>query len=124
MPLLWLSSAFLGGIFLGWLWDWPGRGWLILAALPLLLDGLRRLLLRFSPRLSGWSERLAEKVPQFLIPTIPYSILLAVLFLGAGRFQSTRPSLDAHRLDLYNDRDVTFILEIVHAGQCGSAGGH
>ena len=48
MPLFWLSLAFLTGVVLGKVLDWPGHTWLILVALSLVLLLVQFLFKRFN----------------------------------------------------------------------------
>ncbi len=61
MPLFWLSLAFLSGVVLGKVLDWPVQVWLILAAFSLVLLFVRFLLQHFYPasasRLSSFPSR-------------------------------------------------------------------
>ena len=104
MPLFWLSLAFLGGILLGELLNWSLITWLALAGFTLFLALLRLILVRRFPAL----------VPRPLaIPLlrVPYSLLLAALFLGAARYQSVQPTWTPDDIAWYNDRPVEYVVE-------------
>ena len=107
MPLLWLSLAFLCGIVLGDLLEWRLEMWLVLAALTMLL----RLILR-RRFFSGGVLQPAARLP-ILSPPAPlnYSILTAVLCLGAVRLQAERTAITPLNVAWYNDLDKPTVLE-------------
>jgi competence protein ComEC len=110
MPLLWLSLAFLAGIALaGFLWAGPLpadslpvslTGWLLLAALGLLL-----LLLRPVARL------LNIHFPALTRPHIPVPLaaLLLAFALGGARYAAAQPDLDdPSYIAFYNHPEATY----------------
>jgi competence protein ComEC len=114
MPLLWLSAAFLSGVLLGSLYAWSVQGWLILSFVSILSTLLWRLVFRFLPSIYGRIESFSNGFPKIIRnfnPPISYLLLLAVLFLGAARYESTRPDLIVNRVDRFNDTDEIYILE-------------
>jgi competence protein ComEC len=97
MPLLWLSLAFIAGILLAGQLTLPVLVWLILAGGTLFIFVLLRIL----------SGRLHIPItPLFLFS--PF--VLVVFFLGAARYQSTIPRLDAHYIAWYNDREYEVLV--------------
>jgi competence protein ComEC len=97
MPLFWLSLAFIAGILLAGLWALPVIAWYILAGVAIfifLLLGILSAIHRISI------------TQRFLFSMI----LLAAFFLGAARYRSTIPHLDAHYIAWYNDRDYELLV--------------
>ena len=93
MPLLWISLAFLLGVFLAPMLGGPPWLWLAFAGLCFLSYQLFRRKKRFpSPIIPSG----------FAFPLNPLLLLLA-LSLGAFRFLSTRPVLNDQTLATYND---------------------
>ena len=104
MPLLWVSAAFLAGIFMASL---AAVSWLVWAALAALGVGLVFLELRPS-NLSGWRRRWRGFAP------LPAGFLLAALFFGAARYQAARPVFDPSSLAAYNGQgEVRFSALVV-----------
>jgi competence protein ComEC len=97
LPLLWLSLAFIMGILLAGQLTLPVIVWLILAGGLFFIFILLRV---FSARLH------LSIISLFLFSPA----LLAVLFLGAARYQFTIPRLDAHYIAWYNDRDYEVLV--------------
>ena len=96
MPLLWLSLAFIAGILAASVTNVTVPVWLILAGLALvvfvLLTSIKFL-----------------HVP--VAPLLVFSpVVLIVFFLGAARYQSTVPTVDAHYIAWYNDRDYELLI--------------
>lgn len=110
MPLLWLSLSFVCGILLGWTLNWPWTIWLALTGLILLLFGFYKLLSRLlflrRPGLAGEPDAR----PWWAV-TLPYPVLVAVVCLGAARFQSTRAVLTPQQLAWYNDQEIRQVIE-------------
>jgi len=104
LPLFWLSLAFLSGVLLGKLINWPLTIWLTLAGLCLLFALLRYFLVRRFPALASRPLALPS------LP-IPYSLLLAALFFGAARYQSVQPEWTPGFIAWYNDRPVEYVVE-------------
>ena len=104
MPLFWLSLAFLCGVLLGERLATPWWAWLALAAVAPVW-----LLSSTFVRRRGWQTRL----PFWRLPSlsIPYSILLFALALGAARYAIELPAPSSQALFLYNDQPQAFILE-------------
>lgn len=105
MPLLWLSTAFLAGIFLA---AWLPPGWGLPAALAgcgLGLWLLERCWLAQFPRY-GQLRRTAP---------LPIGALLLALAAGAGRYQATLPQFTAHDLAWYNDRGSARLVGVIGA---------
>lgn len=92
MPLLWLSTVFLAGVVLGsqvnlsWLL-WAGVG-----GLGVLSGLLENRLIWFSPLRFHWGR----------FCPLPLGFLLAVLCLGACRYQASRSEPNEHDLAFYN----------------------
>jgi len=104
MPLLWISAAFLAGVFLASRLALPWPVWGALAALGV---GLGVLELRL-PFLSGWRKRWRSVAP------IPVGFLLAALLAGAARYQAARPVFDQNDLAAYNGQgEVRFSAMVV-----------
>ncbi len=93
MPLIYLSCAWVAGIFLGAKLELP---------LALILTGLAPLPLLLFFR-------------QHRKTIILISLCLIALFGGAFRFQSSQPPINENSLQLYNDREVIEIKGIVNA---------
>jgi len=96
MPLLWLSLAFIAGILLAGQLTLPVLVWLILADVTLFFLVLLRVL----------SARIHTSITPLLLLS---SALLVIFFLGAARFQSIIPHIDAHYIAWYNDRDYELL---------------
>jgi competence protein ComEC len=96
MPLLWLSLAFIAGILFAGQVTLSTQVWLILAGVALVVFILFRVLKH--PHIS-------------LIPLVIFSpLLVSVFFLGAARYQSTIPKVDAHYIAWYNDREYELLI--------------
>jgi len=111
LPLLWLSLAFLGGILTGALLDWPVRIWLALAALALVIEIFVRLLarIRFIHDLPHTLH--ITNLPLSLTPPLPFTLLFAVLALGAARYQSAQPEVNPGFIGWYNDGELPLVVE-------------
>ena len=96
MPLLWLSLAFIAGILLAGQLTLPVLVWLILADVTLFFLVLLHVL----------SARIHTSITPLLLLS---SALLVIFFLGAARFQSIIPHIDAHYIAWYNDRDYELL---------------
>ncbi len=97
MPLLWLSLAFLLGILFAGKVTLSVLVWLILAGGLLIVFILLRILhLRFHVSIA----------PLLLLAPA----ILGIFFLGAARYQSTVPRVDAHYIAWYNDRDYELLI--------------
>jgi competence protein ComEC len=97
MPLLWLSLAFLAGILAADQWDLPLIAWLIMAGGLCLVSILLQIL----------SKRSHLSIASALL-FIP--VLLVFFSLGAARFRSSIPRLDAHYIAWYNDRAYELLV--------------
>ena len=97
LPLLWLSLAFIAGILLADRWTLSVPVWLYLAGGALLLFILLWVLS---------AHRLLWNRPVLLFSPA----LLAVVFLGAARYQSTIPPFDARAIAWYNDRSYQVVV--------------
>jgi competence protein ComEC len=104
MPLFWLSLAFLGGILLGELLDWPLRTWLALLGLACGLTLMNQAAKR---RLGNFYSRLP--IPPNI--SIPYSLLLIALLFGAARLQSAQPTINSDFIAWYNDHRVEYVVQ-------------
>ena len=93
MPLIYLSCAWVGGIFLGAKFSLP---------LALILTGLIPL-----PLLLVFRQH--RKI------IILISLCLIVLFSGAFRFQSSQPTINENCLQFYNDQETVEIKGMVNA---------
>ncbi len=91
MPLIYLSCAWVAGIFLGLKFNLP---------LVLILTGLIPLPLLFF-----------RQHRKLIILT---SLCLITLFSGAFRFQSSLPTIDEHCLQSYNDQGTAEIKGIIN----------
>jgi competence protein ComEC len=96
MPLLWLSLAFIAGILLAAQVTLPVFLLLILAGVALVIFILLIIL-----------ERLHIAIAT---PILFSAALLVVFFLGAVRYQSTIPRMDAHYIAWYNDREYEVLV--------------
>ena len=105
MPLLWLSLAFLSGVVLGKVLDWPVHIWLILAAIFLVLLFVRFLLKRF---FLASAARLLFPPPSIHIP-VHLPLLLVVLALGGARYQFSQPAITPGFIAYYNDQNEQFV---------------
>jgi competence protein ComEC len=97
MPLFWLSLAFMAGILFAGQVSLSVLVWLILAGVTLIVFILFRI---FRTRFHISSTPLLLFSPA----------LLAVFFLGAARYQSTIPRVDAHYIAWYNDREYELLV--------------
>lgn len=101
MPLLWLSLAFIAGIFVSAEIQLSANTWLITAGMSLLLAVAFSLLRNRITSLqdeSSWWHR---------VPSVPYLLIPLVFSLGAARYQFDQPDLtDAHHIAYYNDTGV------------------
>jgi competence protein ComEC len=117
MPLLWLSLAFLCGVVLGSVLAWPLSAWLSLTAFTLAILLVRYTLTRFLKRLSppslcnSWLRFPSIVLPAWLIPPIPYALLLLAMFVGAMRYQYTLPEISPSFIAWYNDQEEEFVVE-------------
>lgn len=108
MPLLWLSLAFLTGIVLAANLHLPGYAWLGLAGLGLIIALIGAFWRRRSNplRLPGRCSLLTDNFSflTYRLPSLPYSLILLFLFLGAARYQYAQPNLSASGfIAAYND---------------------
>ena len=125
MPLFWLSTTFLAGIFLASYLRLPVSAWLslaaicaLIAALPRLFPGTKRRIIAFFTKflpgfagsLSFWDARWQAWRLRLLQP-LPTFLLLAALFLGGARYQAALPALNPGHIAWYNDRDQIVTLE-------------
>jgi competence protein ComEC len=110
VPLLWLSLSFVCGILLGWLLNWPWTIWLALAGLILLLFGFYKLIWRLLYLRRPAPPGEPDTRPWWAI-TLPYPVLVAVVCLGAARFQSTQVALTPQQLAWYNDQGTRQVIE-------------
>lgn len=92
MPLLWLSAAFLLGIYLASHPAFSAAGWMALA----LAAGVIGILEIRLPALAAWRIRRRH------LPPLPVGFLLATLLLGSARYQASRPVIDRDNLAFYN----------------------
>lgn len=97
LPLLWLSLAFLAGILLASQVTFSTTVWLILAGIALLLFIVYR----------PWSARRQNSNHP---TTSLITLSLITLFLGAARYQVSIPTIDAHHLAWYNDRQYDLLV--------------
>jgi competence protein ComEC len=118
MPLLWLSTAFVGGIVLGQSLSLPSAAWFALSLvslLPVMVSLIDRRRGRVD-RLSSLQQRLLQWLPflsRITLPRLPLpsGVLLAAFFLGAARMQVAVPGYIPGALSAYNDRPETFVIE-------------
>ncbi len=97
MPLLWLSLAFIAGILLASQLTLTVLVWLILAGVILFIFILLRIL--------------SARLPIPVSPLLLFSpALLVAFFLGAARYQSTIPRVDANYIAWYNDREYEVVI--------------
>ena len=90
MPLLWLSLAFLIGVFLSSLISLPMGIWLILAGIAFGIIVV--------PRFFG-------KQPSYVIPFI-----LCAMFYGGARYQSQLPEITPEHIAWYNDGEERMVV--------------
>ena len=108
MPLIWLSTAFIIGIFLAANSNIPTTTWLILAGTFTLLVIARPISSRFNIQRFNL-QRIS--LPSFIIPPLPTPLLALVLSLGAVRYQSSLPDLsDPNFIAHYNDTGQTMVV--------------
>lgn len=93
MPLIYLSGAWVAGIFLGSKFDLP---------FPFVFLGFAPLLFLF---------RFHQQKKHIIL----VSLCLIVFFIGSLRFQSSLPVVDESSLQFYNDREVVEIRGMVSA---------
>jgi competence protein ComEC len=97
MPLLWLSLAFLVGILFAAKVTLSIATWLILAGVASFVYILLRIL----------HARLHVSIKPLLLFS---PALLGFFFLGAARYQSTLPRVDANYIAWYNERDYELVI--------------
>ncbi len=107
MPLLWLSLAFISGIWLGDLLGWPLVVWFVLATAGL-LPSLVFLTSKWMPFHPPALPQILNRIPH---PPLPYSLLFTVFCLGAARLQLAQPAFTPQALVFYNDRQYPFVVE-------------
>ncbi len=108
LPLLWLSLAFLAGILLAQQVHLSLTIWLILAGIALLAAILLRIL---SSRLPLSHAPQPPNSPAPLPSTLfLVSLSLVTFFLGAARYQYSIPTIDAHHIAWYNDRQYDLLI--------------
>jgi competence protein ComEC len=96
MPLLWLSLAFIAGILFAGLVTRSVLVWLLLAGGMLIVFILLRVL---------------KLLHISIVPLLLFSpALLVAFFLGAARYQSTIPRVDAQHIAWYNDREYELLV--------------
>jgi len=101
LPLLWLSLAFLLGILLAQQFHLSFAIWLILAGIVLFVATIFRILsLRINLEPFGLPPSTL-----FLV-----SLSLVTFFLGVGRYQYSIPTIDAHHIAWYNDRQYDLLV--------------
>lgn len=108
MPLLWISLAFLCGIFLSPGSDFSILGWSVLAlfsSILLLSPIFRRASSRFSLLLSHLAESLKFSSP------VLFPLIILFFCLGAIRYQLAQPSLDPEFIAYYNDQTKEYIID-------------
>ena len=108
MPLLWLSLAFVSGILLAAKLTIPIYGW----SIPILTS----MLLLFPPVYHSWTRfvpsRLAHLNQQLKITSLSlYPLILLFICLGAIRYQTSQPKIEASFIAYYNDQPKEYILE-------------
>jgi len=101
LPLLWLSLAFLFGILLAQHIHLSFAIWLILAGITLFIATIFRIL----------ALQINLK-PFDLSPSTLFlvSLSLVISFLGAARYQYSIPTIDAHHIAWYNDREYEVLV--------------
>lgn len=97
MPLFWLSLAFLSGIFLGDLLNWPLWAWMIPVPVCVVVLALR--------------SRLRQRIPfpEHPLP-VPAALLLLLLALGGARYQLAHPPLTTRDIGWYRDQPGKYIV--------------
>jgi competence protein ComEC len=104
MPLLWLSLAFLAGVFLAAGLPQTTWTWLGLAGAAFGLAILQPLAKRLAP--AGWVDKLSlPSLPQKLKLPVPLIVLLGVVFLGAARYQAAQPAITPDFIAYYISPD-------------------
>jgi competence protein ComEC len=102
MPLLWVSLAFLCGILLEGLLEWPPASWIALAGVAILAFGLRYLFARIQFRF--------PQIPFNPLP-VPLPLLVLVVAAGAARYQLSQPRLSPDLVTWYNDLPGEYVVE-------------
>lgn len=105
MPLLWLSTAFLGGILVGEYLELSYYWYLFVIAF---IIGAA-VLFRFVQRKTGFSLPFGRQFRS--IAPLPFWILLAAFLAGALRYQMTQKPAAPGDISWYNDDGVTYIIE-------------
>lgn len=106
MPLFWLSLTFLAGILLGDLLNFPVAIWTAALVINVLLAILAWIALRGFPEIR---QRYAElHVSGFSIPT---SLIIIFLILGAIRYQASQPNITPDFIAWYNDSGEHYVVE-------------
>jgi len=104
MPLLWLSLAFLAGVFLAAGQPQTTWTWLGLAGAAFGLAILQPLAKRLAP--IGWVNKLSiPTLPQQLKLPVPLFVLIGFIFLGSSRYQAAQPAVTPDFIAYYLSSD-------------------
>jgi competence protein ComEC len=110
MPLFWLSLIFISGTLIASLFALPTYVWAVLAGLSLVALLAGRIVSRQLTGSSRWFTTIPG-LPVEFAPHLPFLILVAAFFAGAGRWQSVQPLLGPGSLAYYNDRGTFITVE-------------
>ena len=110
MPLFWLSLAFISGMLFASLVSLPIIVWLGLAGFCLTTLPATRFVSRRLPAITGRLS-LPVSIPDEYAPRLPFLILGAVFFVGAGRWQSVQPDISPSTLAYHNDSGEYVMVE-------------
>jgi competence protein ComEC len=107
MPLMWLSLAFMAGIWFDSQVHVSIRRWLVLAAFSVILAVFIRVILS---RLVIYQTRVSSTASTLII------LALTLFFLGAARYQVTVPGKDPFHIAWFADRDFDLVITGTLAG--------
>ncbi len=107
MPLMWLSLAFIAGIWFDSQVHISIRRWLVLAAFSVVLALFIRVIL---PRLVIYQTTVSSTRATLIL------LALTLFFLGAARYQVTVPGKDPFHIAWFADRDFDLVITGTLAG--------
>ena len=110
MPLFWLSLVFISGMLFASLVSMPTVAWAGLAGFCLITLAASRFVSRRVPAFTARLSRSVSIADEYA-PHLPFLILGAVFFAGAGRWQSVQPDISPGTLAYYNDRGEYVTVE-------------
>jgi competence protein ComEC len=98
MPLLWISLSFITGIVFASLFELAANIWLVVGFFVLLISLL---------------VNQVVKRRNISLPNFQYGLALSIVFvffIGAWRYESAQPNINAFHIAFYNDRDYEMLV--------------